>query len=237
MRQSSAEDGPKRLVLALEASSRTYAVAVGDRETPRAQAAVRRDDPAFRGLGELVTQTLDRARESFGDIGTIAVDVGPGGLMSIRAAVAYANGLAFALGAKIFPISSLELMAVAAQQAHRGPILCLKRGLGGNTYAGLFADDEIVDLRHGAPGSVVPAVADGQARVCVAGTAKDDVAGLLPGVAVEDSGIEDADVGVLYRTARAAAADPERLVPAASPLNEASRIFHEPAARRHLQRP
>jgi hypothetical protein len=63
------------------------------------------------------------------------------------------------------------------------------------------------------------------------------VAGLLAGAVVEDSRIEDADVVVLYRTARAAAADPERLVPAASPLNEASRIFHEPGARHHRQRP
>jgi tRNA threonylcarbamoyl adenosine modification protein YeaZ len=237
MRQSSAEDGANRLVLALEASSRTYAVAVGDGEEPRAQAAVRRDDPSFRGLSELVSRTLDRAGERFGDIGTIGVDVGPGGLLSIRAAVAYANGLAFALGARIFPISSLELMAMAAQQAHPGPILGLKRGLGGNTYAALFADGEVVDMRHGRPDSVVPAVAGGLTRVWVAGTAKDDVEGLLAGVVVEHSGIEDADVAVLYRAARAAAADPERLVPAASPLNEGSRIFHEPEARRHLQRP
>jgi tRNA threonylcarbamoyladenosine biosynthesis protein TsaB len=237
MRQSSAEDGPKRLVLALEASSRTYAVAVGDGEEPRARAAVRRDDPSFRGLSELVTRTLDRAGNRFGDIGTIAVDVGPGGLLSIRAAVAYANGLAFALGVKIFAISSLELVAMAAQEAHPDPILCLKRGLGGNTYAALFAVGELVDMRHGPPDSVVPAVAGGLARVCIAGTATDDVAGLLAGVVVEHSGIDEADVAVLYRTARAAAADPQRLVPAASPLNEASRIFHEPAARRHLQRP
>jgi tRNA A37 threonylcarbamoyladenosine modification protein TsaB len=237
MRQSSAEDGRRRLVLALEASSRTYAVAVGDGEDPRAQAAARRDDPSFRGLSELVTRTLDRAGENFGDIGTIGVDVGPGGLLSVRAVVAYANGLAFALGAKVFPISSLELMAVAAQQSHRDPILCLKRGLGGNTYAGLFADGEMADMRHGPPDSVVPAIAGGLARVCVAGAARDDVVGLLPGVFAEDSMIDEADVVDLYRTARAAAADPERLVSAASPLNEASRIFHEPGARRHLQRP
>jgi tRNA threonylcarbamoyl adenosine modification protein YeaZ len=233
MRQSSAENGRRRLVLALETSSRTYAVAVGDGETPRAQAAARRDDPAFRELNELVTQVLDSAGETFGDIGTIAVDVGPGGLLSIRAAVAYANGLAYALGAKLFPISSLELMAIAAQQAHRGPILCLKRGQGGNTYAGLFADGEIADMRHGPPDSVVPAIAGGLARVCVAGAARDDVAGLLAGVVVEDSRIEEADVAVLYRAARAAAADPERLLPIVSPLNEASSIFHEPGVRRH----
>jgi tRNA threonylcarbamoyl adenosine modification protein YeaZ len=233
MRQSSAENGRRRLVLALEASSRTYAVAVGDGETPRAQTAARRDDPAFRELNELVTRALDSAGETFGDIGTIAVDVGPGGLLSIRAAVAYANGLAYALGAKLFPISSLELMAIAAQQAHRGPILSLKRGQGGNTYAGLFADGEIADMRHGPPDSVVPAIAGGLARVCVAGAARDDVAGLLAGVVVEDSRIEEADVAVLYRTARAAAADPERLLPIVSPLNEASSIFHEPGVRRH----
>jgi tRNA threonylcarbamoyladenosine biosynthesis protein TsaB len=233
MRQSSAEDGPKGLVLALEASSRTYAVAVGDGQEPRAQAAVRRDDPAFRGLSELVAQTLGRAGVTFGQIGTIGVDVGPGGLQSVRAVVAYANGLAFALGAKIFPISSLELMAIAAQQAHRGPILCLKRGHGGNTYAGLFADGEIADMRHGPPDSVLPAIAGRLASVCVAGAARDDVAGLLAGAAVENSGIEEADVLVLYRAARTATADPKRLVPAASPLNEASKIFHEPGARRH----
>jgi tRNA threonylcarbamoyladenosine biosynthesis protein TsaB len=237
MRPSSAEDGRGRLVLALEASSRTYAVAVGDGETPSSQVATRRDDPAFHGLGELVTRTVDRAGGTFADIGTIGVDVGPGGLLSVRAVVAYANGLAFALGARIFPISSLELMAIAAQQAHQGPILCLKRGLGGNTYAGLFADGEIADMRHGPADSVVPAIAAGLARVCIAGAAKDDVASLLAGVVVEDSKIEEADVVDLYRTARAAAADPARLVPVASPLNEASRIFHEPGARRHLQRP
>jgi tRNA threonylcarbamoyl adenosine modification protein YeaZ len=231
MRQSSAENGRPRLVLALEASSRTYAVAVGDGENPRAQTAARRDDPAFRGLSELVTQTLDRAGATFGEIATIAVDVGPGGLQSVRAVVAYANGLAFALGAKIFPVSSLELMAIAARQAHRGPVLCLKRGHGGNTYAGLFTDGEIADMRHGPPDSVVPALAGGLARVCVAGVTTGDVAGLLAGAVAEDSGIEEADVVVLYTAARAA--DPERLVPAASPLNEASRIFHEPDARRH----
>lgn len=237
MKQSSVEGTPARLVLALEASSRMYAVAVGDGEMPRAQAAACRDDPGFPELGALVVGALARAGVAFGDIGTIGVDVGPGGLSSIRAAVAYANGLAFSLGVKIFPISSLELMAVAAQRAHRGPLLCLKRGQGGTTYAGLFADGETADLRHGPLGAVVPAMAGGLARICVAGASVDDVVGLLPDVTVEDSGIAEADVAVLYQQTRAAMANPERLVPVASPINEASRIFHEPAASRHVPRP
>jgi tRNA threonylcarbamoyladenosine biosynthesis protein TsaB len=237
MKQNSAEDTATGLVLALEASSRTYAVTVGAGEDPQAQATTCRDDPAFAELGELVARVLASAGAGFDDIGIIGVDVGPGGLSSIRAAVAYANGLAFALGVRIFPVSSLELMAMAAQQTDRGPVLCLKRGQGGTAYAGLFADGETVDLRHGSPGSVVPAMVGGLARIRVAGASADDVAALLPGVTVEDSRIADADVAVLYRAARAAIADPERLVPIASPLNEASKIFHEPAATRHVPRP
>ena len=72
--------------------------------------------------------------------------------------------------------------------------------------------------------------------VSVAGPPRADVAGLLPGVTVVDTGIADADVTLLYQVARAALADRDRLVPVASALNEASRIFHEPAVSRHPNR-
>ena len=223
-----------RLVLAIEASSRTYAVAVGAGELPSAQRASRRDAPAFAGLGDLVTQTLAAHDATFSDVEAIAVDIGPGGLSSIRAAVAYANGLAFSLGVMIFPISSLELMAIAARRVHEGPLLCLKRGVGGNTYAGLFIDGEVAELRHGPAQSIVPEIAAGLAAVRVAGVAADDVAGFLPGVTVADTGIADADVIVLYQAARAAMADePARLVPVASAVNEGSLIFHRATASRH----
>jgi len=236
MKQGSVEGASATTVLALETSSRTYAVAVGDGETPLAQAAARRDDPEFPELGVLVDGALARAGLAFSDIGTIGVDVGPGGLASIRAAVAYANGLAFSLGVEIFPVSSLELMAIAAQRAHRGPFLCLKTAHGGNVYAGLFVNGETAEMRHGPACSVIPAIARGLTRVCVAGPTKEELPDLLPDVTVEDSGIEEADVAVLYCVTRATVADPGRLVPVASPINEASRIFHEPASSRHARR-
>ena len=58
------------------------------------------------------------------------------------------------------------------------------------------------------------------------------MAGLLPGAAVTDTGIADADVVVLYQAARAAMADdPARLVPLASAINEGSLIFHQATGR------
>lgn len=220
-----------RLVLAIESSSRTYAVAAGAGERPQATFASRRDDPTFLGVGDLAARALAASEATFSDIETIAVDIGPGGLSSIRAAVAYANGLAFSLGVQVFPMTSLELMAIAAEQAHRGPrpclnpLLCLKRGQGGNAYAGLFVNGEAAELLHGPPGSVVPALAAALQTVRVAGMAAGDVAGLLPGVAVEDTGIPDADVTVLYQAARAAGASADRLAAAAVPVNEASLLF------------
>lgn len=220
------------LVLALDASSRTYAIAVGSGDQPSAVRSSRRDDPAFTGIGELAARALADAGAGFSDVAAIGVDVGPGGLSSIRAAVAYANGLAFSLGVQVFPVSSLELMAIAARQRQRGPVLCLKRGQGGNVYAALFVDDENTEMRYGLPGSVVPAITGGLDEVSVAGATGNDLVDLLPGVTVADTGIEDADVTVLYQATRDAMAHPARLVSTATPLNEASRIFHDPSPRR-----
>jgi tRNA threonylcarbamoyladenosine biosynthesis protein TsaB len=219
------------LVLVLDTSSRTFAVAVGSGDQPAAVGrSAWRDDPAYAGLGDLTARALAETGQAFGDIAAIGVDVGPGGLGSIRSAVAYANGLAFSLGVQIFPVSSLELMAIAAQRAHRDPVLSLKRGQGGNLYAALFVNGEHTELRYGLPATVIPGLAGGLDRVCLAGAATDEAAALLPGVTVVDTGIVDADITVLYQATRRAAAHPERLVDTATPLNEASRVFHNSAA-------
>jgi tRNA threonylcarbamoyl adenosine modification protein YeaZ len=219
-----------RLVLALEASSPAYAVAVGAAGQPQAHLTSRRDDPGYAGWGDLVARTMAAAGATFTDVGLLALDVGPGGLTSIRSAVAYANGLAFSLGVPIFPVSSLELMAIAAQPDHPGPFLCLKRGQGGTVYAGLYRGGELTEMRHGEPEGVLPGLAGGLSQVCVAGAAAADVAPLLPGVTVLDAGIAEADVLVLYQAGLAASPGSGRLVPVASPINEASKILHESAA-------
>jgi tRNA threonylcarbamoyl adenosine modification protein YeaZ len=216
-----------RLTLALDTSSRIHAVAAGDGDHPRALREANPRDPGFTGLGELAAQALAATGATFSDIEMIAVDAGPGGLSSIRAAVAYANGLAFSLGVKVFPITSLELMAIAVCKTHSEPVLSLKRGHNGIYYAGLYVDGQDPEMRCGAPGSILPTLAAGLEKVCVAGHSVAEVADLLPDVTLIDSGVMDADVTVLYQTARDAAARPERLVDSASAVNEGSRIFHE----------
>ena len=103
------------LLLAIDASSRTYAVAAGTGDRPDAVRTARRGDPGFEGVGGLASAAVADLDARFADIEVIAVDTGPGGLSSIRSAVAYANGLAFSLGVRVFPVTSLELMAIAAE--------------------------------------------------------------------------------------------------------------------------
>jgi tRNA A37 threonylcarbamoyladenosine modification protein TsaB len=214
------------LVLAIEASSRTYAVAAGAGDSPAALRRSHRGDPDWAGIGDLAARTLAVLNARFRDVETIAVDVGPGGLSSIRAAVAYANGLAFSLGVKVFPVSSLELMGIAADEASADPLLSLKRGPGETVYAGMYANGEMIQMRYGPIGAIVPEMAGGLATVRLAGMPADAVADLVPEVTVTDTAIREADVAVLYVTARAGARDPERTADIVTALNEGSPIFH-----------
>jgi tRNA A37 threonylcarbamoyladenosine modification protein TsaB len=215
-----------KLFLAIEASSSTYAVALGAGEAPLVHRACSRDDPSFRGVGELVSSSLAGAGFSFADIGSVGVDIGPGNLSSVRAAVAYANGLAFSLGLMVFCANSLELMAADSHEIQACPALCLRIAGGGNVYAGLFDGSQAPQLRHGRLESTVTAMVGDLGKVCVAGAYRQAVADLAVGSDICDTGIEAPNVVTLYRMLSLAGDTSDRLVPLASPLNEGSRVFH-----------
>jgi tRNA threonylcarbamoyladenosine biosynthesis protein TsaB len=191
-------------VLAVETSSISYGVAVSGGPSR----TLRRDDPSFTGLADLVASLgVDVA-----GLDAVAVDVGPGNLASVRSGVAYANGLAFALQKPIFPASSLELLALEAGGAD---VLCLRDAGQRHVYAWF---DGV--LRHGPLEEVVPALAGGRPAISVAGVYRAEAAALLPDVAVKDTGLDAPHVATLVR-----AFDPARLVAVASPLTEASPEF------------
>jgi tRNA threonylcarbamoyladenosine biosynthesis protein TsaB len=195
--------------LAIETSSVTYGVAVGVDGEVVAQRTLRRDDPTFTGLADLVADTI----QSFGAVDAVAVDIGPGNLASVRSGVAYANGLAFSLGKPILVASSLDLLALEAASQADNPTLCLRDAGSGRVYA--WFDGE---LRHGPFEPVVLSLVGDRTAIAVAGVHRAKVAALLPGVAVKDTGIDAPQVTTLL------AASP-RAVEVASPLTEASPEF------------
>lgn len=215
-----------KLDLAIEASSALYAVALGHAAVPAIHRECRRDDPSFAGVGQMVSSSVAAAGARFSDIHTIAVDIGPGSLSSVRAAVAYANGLAFSLGIMVFGANSLELMAAESREIQPSPALCVRKGEAGNVYAGVFTEDQDAQMRYGPLQDTVTALAGHHGKITVAGARRQAVADLLAQTHVYDTGIEQPSVLTLYAMMRAERTRPGRLVPVASPLNEGSRVFH-----------
>lgn len=202
--------------LAVETSTATFAAALtdGDRTLTRDLRGAR---PAERDLPGLVAGLLAEAGCGFADLDRVAVDVGPGNLTAVRTGVAYANGLAFALGIGVATADALELMARQAGT----PALCLRNAGGGRAYAGLFGAG--AGYRHGPLAEVVAAVTGPE--VTVAGDFRAEVAELLPGVLVNDSGVTGPDVATLLRlTADRPTLDPTR-ERAAAPLTDTSALF------------
>jgi tRNA threonylcarbamoyl adenosine modification protein YeaZ len=208
------------LTLALETSTATFAAALATADEVLATRTLAGVPPAKRDLPALVSALQGDAGRSFADVSRIAVDVGPGNLTAVRTGVAYGNGLAFALGAGVATANSLELMA--AQAGPTVPVLCLRTAGAGRAYAGWFAGGDAT-YRHGPLAEVVRAVRGPE--VAVAGDFRAEVADLLPGVLVKDSGIAGPDVRVLrWVTAGRPTVDPTR-ERAATPLTEQSPLF------------
>lgn len=98
----------------------------------------------------VIDRLLDAAERPKDRIEAIAIAVGPGSFTGVRIGVATAKGLAWALGAGLFAVSSLETMAAALLAEARNsdlamPVLDARRG---EVYAGLFQrqDDWVVPL-------------------------------------------------------------------------------------------
>jgi tRNA threonylcarbamoyladenosine biosynthesis protein TsaB len=207
------------VILAIETSSINYAAALCTADEMIACRVLRRDDPAFAGIGALVAEALALAGKEFGDIERLAVNAGPGNLGSVRAGVAYVNGLGFALRRPILAANSLALLALEVDQP---AVLCLRNAGGGEVYAGIFPRGA---MRHGPLTTVVPALAGELAEVAVAGSFRAEAIAALPRVSAKDSGVEYPDVLTLQRfLSTARDADWADVV---SPINEGSAVFHE----------
>lgn len=107
------------LTLAIDCSAIHCAVAV---HTADGDAVLAQASPAIgRGHAEqlpaIMQSVLDAAGIDLAAIGRIGVTVGPGSFAGIRVGVAFARGLALALGVPVVGVGSLEAMAIPAAQA------------------------------------------------------------------------------------------------------------------------
>ncbi len=206
------------LTLAVETSSPEYGVALNAFDRHLGHAVVQRTDPSFHSIGQLVAMCVEQAGIRFQDIELIAVDCGPGQLSSVRAGVAYANGLAFSLQKPVFAASSLDILAAGAMTPAQ-PVLCLRRSYADTVHAALFRTGSAPVLRHGPMAAVVRELALGLDELTIAGAYRPAVQDVLTGVRIHDSGLETPDVLDLHRLLVRQAAE-ARLEPFATPITD-----------------
>lgn len=105
------------MILALETclSRCSAAVLAGDRLLAQAS------EPMQRGhaerLAPMVQEVMAGAELAFADLDRLAVTIGPGSFTGMRVGLAFARGLALALGKPIIGLSSLEVLALAEGEA------------------------------------------------------------------------------------------------------------------------
>lgn len=104
-------------LLALDSASSICGVAVLQSDTEQTQITTTEHEGVAQHaeyILPLITQSLEQAQLKKNELNVIAFAQGPGGFTGLRVACGVAQGIAYALGLKVAPISSL--LAVAAQQ-------------------------------------------------------------------------------------------------------------------------
>ena len=101
----------------------------------------------------IAERALLQSQRTFDDLGLIAVTNGPGYFTGIRIGVSYAAGLAYGLGIKILPVSTLQMLAypdilrshpvLAVVYAGRGHVYAASFGCGNDLPAGEYKGVEL----------------------------------------------------------------------------------------------
>jgi tRNA threonylcarbamoyladenosine biosynthesis protein TsaB len=147
--------GPTR-ILALETSGISASVAALAGESLLAHSVLDSDQRSARSLAPGIRDLLVRLGWRPGDIDLVAVTVGPGSFTGLRVGVTTAKTFAYAVGAKVIPVNTLEVIAAqaprelsgdtlaAAIDAHRGEVFAARFRLDGNGALDWLSETTIV---------------------------------------------------------------------------------------------
>ncbi|MEM1419903.1 MAG: tRNA (adenosine(37)-N6)-threonylcarbamoyltransferase complex dimerization subunit type 1 TsaB [Pseudomonadota bacterium] len=211
------------LTLVIETSSRAYAIGFSRKGGVVYKSIHDVANNSGRDLKPQVKAGLGGLGAAASDISKIAVNYGPGGLGAIRAGVAFANGLGFALNVPVAPLLSFELFAEEARARTDLPLLCLRKAAAGAAYAGLMRPDAEAVLRFGPLSSVTRLAADLPA-VALAGSFRVEAAAQLADVETIDTGIDAPRIQTLATLAERHPGQDVRVEPVL-PINEFSPRF------------
>jgi tRNA threonylcarbamoyladenosine biosynthesis protein TsaB len=212
---------------AIETATETVGVAVRTDGGVQAELALTGRRRHVESLTPALEHLLQQVGLRPGDLGAIAVDIGPGLFTGLRVGVAAAKGLAQALGTGLVTATSLEiLVAAAAEAGHHGRVCAVVDARRGEVFAaardvgsgsGGVASDVVAPALYG-PEALAATLRD-LSPVLAVGDGAQRYAGVLeaiPGVEVVAPALSSPPPSTLLAMARARLDGGEATVPAAS---------------------
>jgi tRNA threonylcarbamoyladenosine biosynthesis protein TsaB len=173
-------------------------------------------------LAPMVEQAMAEAGVAFADLDRLAVTTGPGTFTGQRVGLAFMRGLRIALEKPLIGLTTLEIMAAAAEAEARTPLVAvLHEAKRGEVYAALYRGREIIlPVQVAAFEAMLEEIRDiagrsASQRLAIAGTAGPEVTAWLEahGVAVTLTSIRQPDALWLASLAEAASAPAETARP------------------------
>jgi tRNA threonylcarbamoyladenosine biosynthesis protein TsaB len=161
------------IVLAIDTATDTVSVALHDGEGVVASSVARGERRHAELLAPMIGEVIERAGITLADVGTIAVDVGPGLFTGMRVGITSAKAMAEVLDVPVVPITSLDALAAGAESTEMEVVACVLDARRGEVYWGLYrADDRtrLTEARVGSPESCIADIAARGQSVAVVGS-------------------------------------------------------------------
>lgn len=215
------------LLLAIETSSNEYQVVIGREREPIFISTRDCSYPPSVDIATLVSHGLSSVKAQTRDLMGVALNIGPGGLTSIRVGASFVNALAFSLGIKIYPFNYFEIIAKQSRTRIELPVLCAVPAANNHAYVGLINNGSVEILRYGLLPSVVHEISKDFTEIAVAGKIRQRLSSFLTGIKVIDTDIEKPDANVLLELGYQAYRYGKSAVTQVSPVNDQSEIFYE----------
>jgi tRNA threonylcarbamoyl adenosine modification protein YeaZ len=175
------------MMLAIETSNRLYRVAIGGDGAE----AIAFGGEAEIELGDLVARALQESGRAPAHITGIGVNIGPGGLGTIRDGLAFASGFAVGRNIPVYTYDTIELLGRQVIAGHgETRVLCVCRARRDTVFTGIFEHGVASAVRHHAKAKFDAYLATLTGPVAVAGNLRAMALDSAAGDNFLDSGID-----------------------------------------------
>jgi len=147
-------------------------------------------------LTSMLKEALNQLDRKASEIECIFVDIGPGGMSTVRTGVAFANSLSYSLKIPVIPILSVELMGLELHRKLQKPILCVVNSNRDTSYLAIV-EDRVLKMVHGPLEATVVELCKDLDDFAIAGHHLDEVETFFPNKKLEKTEVGHAEVEFL----------------------------------------